>query len=803
MPKMKKGDLSADKVKGIKSYANKIVSLSDFEAIRKRPGEFIGYIGRRGFRNMAREIIQNTFDEIQKEDSPCTTGSVSYDERTKEIVVLDNGKGIPYGEMLRIFTDTNTGSNFIPQKGVFASGMHGVGSKVVNALSHTFIVDSYMCSIITGGKPLCHHIEFKEGVVWNKKGLFKGEEERPNKDDFQGTRVSFTPSEEVLGEVNFTCDDLLDLLSKLVPLTKIGTNIEFHGIRIDGSTVHKNLLNQDGILTYIIGTIDKPLIAPIVMSALATDLTKKAEMAFTFDINNIGGKAVIYSFANACPTGEGISDDAHISVHTKAFVDEVSSYFRTYMNRVFLSNMKSKIKVIADDIISAGLNAVINVAHINPIFSGQAKEIFSNDDMGDFVKEVIRAQLDEWVKNHPDDLQKLCKYLKQVAELRLKDENNRQKIVLKSRSVIDGLPEKYEKPTGRSNLELVIVEGDSAMGPARTARDPKRQGIYPIRGKFKNALDHNRSSYFDNEETVGLRSLLGSGDGKSFDIKKCPFDKVIVMADADVDGEHIRQLLCKTMIVYYRPLIEEGRFYFANPPLYSVTIGKDKTIYFTNMDDYVAYVLKGFMKDVVVTDDKGRKIPTTDLRRLIVANHALISLIESCCSTFSVDAFLLEFILRYRNAKMSKINKELNKINPYMHASLASINNKSICYDGLTNDKIQTVIYNEFMEHRCSKVIDLLDTCPFTGFKVNGKQTTLLGLMYSYNKYQPSRIQRYKGLGEMDSWELMESTLHPDYNRTLMRVTCEDIDREIKAIRNYNSNKRALVDMVDFSGYEL
>lgn len=799
MPSLKKGNLTADKIKKIQGYADTIVSLSNFEAMRKRPGEFIGSKGNKGFINMVREIVQNTLDEIQKEDSVCTTGRISFDEVTKTVTVEDNGKGIPFGEMHTIFTKNNTGSNFKPKSGVFTSGMHGVGSKAVNALSHSFIVESYMCGAVLGGKPACHRIEFVEGEVVNVKGSHKGELELPNPTDFQGTRVTFTPSKIVMGDITSTCEDVLNLVAMLIPLVKVGTKVQFVGTRMDGTQFTKDVENQDGILTFIISTIGRPLIPPIMISAVKDDFKMKTDIAFTFDPTNVGGKAVVRSFANACPTG-GISDEDHTSVHTKAFVDEVGSFFRNYMNKVFLANSKSKTKVIADDVINAGLNAVVTVSHIDPVFSGQAKEIFTNDDVPDFMKSTIRAYLNEWIKTHGDDLQKLCKYLKEVADLRTKGDKDKIKLVLKNKSSIDGLPSKYEKPIGKTHLELLIVEGDSAMGPARKARDPKRQGIYPIRGKFKNAMAYNRAAYFDNEETIGLRAILDAGDGKTFDINKCKFEKVIALADADVDGKHIRQLLGKSMIVYYRPLVEAGRFYFAQPPLYSVTLPKGKVLYFTTMEDYVEYTMKGFAHEITVTDDRGNKIAPRDLKHLIVVNHDLIELTKSCSKTFAADPFLLEFVIANRKANPTKVEKALKKIDPYMSVK---VSNGCICFDGLTGERIQTIIYNEFMERRCVDMINLIDNCPYTGFRINNEPTTLLGLMSIYEKYQPSNIQRYKGLGEMDAWQLMESTLHPDYNRTLMQVTAADIDKEIQAIRNYDSNKKAILDMVDFSGYDL
>ena len=803
MPKIKKSNISAQDIANHGNYSSTIKSLNPFEAIRRRPGDRMGHIGNKGHENQVREIVQNSFDDALKETSCCDRVWCEYNEVEKKFTCIDNGNGIPFGMMYHIFTDVNTSSNFVAKDYTFTSGMHGVGSKAVNALSALFRVTSYECKAMSPkGKPSAHVIEFREGEVWKKGDKVTHELEIPNKDDFQGTMVEFIPS-YVMGEVTNTCEDIRHLLCILVPLMPIGFEVTFHGIRADGTDYTSKIVNQDGIITYIISSMQgKPLIAPIIISDVSPKM--KCDIAFTYDNKNIGYE-VIHSFANNCPT-LNVSGDRESS-HTKAFYEGLTNFFRNYMNKVYLASYnqkaKNKIKVIAEDIRS-GLNAVVTCSHIDPFFSGQAKEIFDKPEVEPYIVQVMATQLDEWTRTHGDDLQRLCKYFKDIADLRMKQDKEKIKITVKHKSVIDGAPAKFEKAIGINipleEREFIGVEGDSAMSSARKARDPKRQALYPFRGNMANAMTKSEKAYWGNEEAQDLRWIMGqdcTSKGHVYDINKCQYGKVIMMGDADADGGRIRQLFCKSMIVYYRPIIEHGRLFFANPPLYSIN-KNGKIIYFTVLTDYIEYVIKGFSKDVVILDSSKKRIPPSKLKHIIASNSMYKKMVDSASVTFSIDPHLLEFVLDHRGEKASKIQKALKKDFPYLKAMSE---NDTVVITGDYAGQYQTAMYSHFMDHKCKPIMDLLSKRCEEFFYINGQKSTLYDLMATYLKYQPSSVQRYKGLGEMNAIQLMQSTLHPDYNRTLMQVTVEDIDSEIKAIREINSNMKLLVKEIDFSAY--
>ena len=219
-------------------------------------------------------------------------------------------------------------------------------------------------------------------------------------------------------------------------------------------------------------------------------------------------------------------------------IEEAKIIIENYMNMIYLANQKAKdkLKIIAVDI-KVGLNIMISAAHLEPVFTGQAKEILSNSDMLGFCKETIMKGLDNWAKANPQDLARLSRFFKDIAEVRQKSEASKAKIVTKYQSnVITGLPAKYIRPLGKEDIELIIVEGESAKGTVETGRDKYKQGVFPIRGKIINAFKNSRQTFFNNEEVQGItRIILGSDYKRGFDVKDCKVSKVIFMADADVD----------------------------------------------------------------------------------------------------------------------------------------------------------------------------------------------------------------------------------------------------------------------------
>ena len=361
----------------------------------------------------------------------------------------------------------------------------------------------------------------------------------PNKEKKQGARITFKPSLDVLGDINLNWAVLYDLVKHIISITPIGSIAEFTAIDMDGKKHYEKIINNDGIITDLIMKVKSPINKPIVL--FEDDGRHKLEIAFCFDMNppqESMGLPIVTSFSNFCPTRGG--------VHVDGSIDGICRWFTNYMNKVYLANQKAKDKtvVILNDI-KNGLNIMIAAAHLEPEFDSQSKTYLSNPDMEPFCKEAVMKGLDVWAKANPQDLSKLSKYFKDLADIRMKSEKEKVKISTKYvQNSLTGLPSKYARPTKR-NYEFIIVEGDSAGGTVKVGRDETCQGIFPIRGKIPSAFEKTKQEFWNNAETQGIaRIILGKDYYRNFDpIKDVEWDKIIFMADGDVDKLHCPKIL--------------------------------------------------------------------------------------------------------------------------------------------------------------------------------------------------------------------------------------------------------------------
>lgn len=748
----------------IRNYSNEIKTIEDFvEAVRRTIGQYLGYVGNKGFMNMVREILQNSIDELMKSDSPCNHIKVSYDERNNMVGVLDNGRGLPFPDIIRIFTAQHTSSNYVKKAGEFSSGRHGVGSKVTNAASSTFTAYSY----ILGEARM---VEFIDGKPTTKEPIVI-----PNPNNMQGALVQFTPCYEVMGKITTTCADVLKLIQLLLPLLKIGAVIDFDGIDLKGKVYTERLVNEDGIITNLINKTTSPVIPPVVMSKLTGIM--KADIAFTYDSSDLMMENIT-AFSNFCPTISG--------THVDGFLEAITKYFREYMNKIYLTSNKL---IICNNDIRTGLKCIIAVSHLEPLFTGQAKEILSNEDMFVFVRNLVKDSLDQWVKENPGPLQKLCKYYKDVAEIRVKSDDGKVKLSANYQaSVLTGLPKKYHKPNGKTNLELVLLEGDSALGSAEDSRCHNRQGLFPLRGKIPNAFSTERKKFINNEEISGMLAILGGWDGRRFDITKCLWEKIIILTDGDVDGKHIRSLLLRFFIIYCPDLIIQGRIFGAVPPLYGIKI-KGKYRYFTEKLDYVRHVQSIFSSSNNLCNINGSKLTNNEAIGLLFANMEYAYDLEMISNTYAINPYLLEKCLVNRGLEYKNFKKVIEK--EYRFLTVEQVKGITIV-KGLFDSKYQTAIFNDKLVKSCTNIINYIDKSP-TSFLMNNEAVSLYELMKAFESSAPSGITRYKGIGEMNPDQLGESALHPDSDRTLLRYTIEDVKAEIEAIRYIESNKSELL----------
>ena len=764
-----------EQIEKIKSYNKQIRTISNFaEAVRKTVTQYLGYTGNKGFINMIREIFQNSADELMKDDSPCNEIWVAFSEPDQEFAVRDNGRGIPHDSLIRVFTSQHTSSNYDKKPGEFSSGRHGVGAKVTNACSEYFIVDSYILGV---GK----RAEFKLGDASTAKL-----KDLPTVKDKQGTTVTFRPYVPTMGQTTVTCEDVLRLINSLVPLLKQGAKINFIGEKTDGGKVKQTIINKDGLMDGLNAIINKPIITPIHFGALRDDKWMKAEIVFTFD--SADDNEIIHSYGNFCPTRDG--------THVEGFIAGMSKYFRNYMNKFYLP-AKSKLTITNNDV-RVGLRAIVTCSHMEPEFTGQSKEIISNADLVPFVRDLTEASLEEWAKRNNNDLQKICKYFKDIAEIRAKSEGERAKVKVKEVSSISGLPKKFVKPTGKKNLELFIMEGDSATGPAKNNRDNTRQGLFPIRGKIINAMRATREKVVANQEVAAITAIIGAGFGRSFDIEKCKWEKIIIATDADPDGAHIRCLLLKFFLMYMQPLITSGRLYAAVPPLYGAKIG-GKMKYFTDRTAYNKYLQKEFFKIHKLSLSNKVKLTESDVVDLLNRNTNYIRDIDAIANSFAIDVHLLEYILVLHTQGIelgsAKFKKAIEKRYQFLKVSKTGI-------EGLVDSKYQTIYFSDTFLNACKYIIECIMKSP-TEFVVDGAKVSLYGLMKEFESLTPPSVTRYKGLGEMNGDQLFNSTLDPSEkgNRVLIKYTIDDVKYEIEKIKEIENDKIQLMKDVDISQY--
>lgn len=789
--------LTDEQVEAIKNYGSQIKTLSSFtEAVRKKPGMYIGHIGLEGFVNMFREVFQNAFDELVRIVSPCDAIWITFDERTCTVIVEDNGRGIPFGNIVRIFNKQHTSTNYEKILGDYTSGTHGVGAKVTNALSTNFIVESYILGE-------ARRVEFNDGIPWNKGEL--GEVKIPNKDNKQGTMICFNPSFEIMGSFNCDSSVILGLIRSIWPLTKVGSKLYFKSISMAGKETNIIVENEDGIMSYIIDITKAPIIKPITFSADTGEM--RANIAFTYDADNVAVPENIISFANFCPT------ETVRSSHAKGFIAGMRKYFLKYMNDVYLvsganTKKKNKIKVIESDI-RTGIRVALDVAMLEPIFNGQAKEELSSAEMESFVRDLTFNSLDQWAKLNPSALQKLCKYFKDIAEIRCNSDDKKIKLSDQYNSGHNGLPAKYSAPTlwnkYKTNkdykFELLIVEGDSAGGSAKNYRNNKIQGIMPLRGKMINCFAAQEKKCLENEEVAALLAIWeagGPGTGKgAFDINKFYWDKIVFEADADPDGAHINSLGLRCVLRFAPDIIRAGKLYKAVPPLYGVKQGKNMT-YFSTRIDYVQYMQQEFSKKYVITTLEGKPLTKNQVTDLLYKNIDYIYELKKIGDRYKVDYSLLELYLFNRNESVADIGKLIKKKFRFMQ--IKSIN-KTPTAEGIIDEQYNTLFMNKRLIDDSFNIIKIMNNNLYKYYKLNGEVASIYDIMAAYAKSEPSSIVRYKGLGEMDPDELAKSTLLPgdQGQRLLVRYTMEDAIKEINEIRYLESNKNKLLENMNVS----
>jgi len=536
--------------------ATNIQVLEGLEAVRKRPAMYVGSTDTRGLHHLVYEVVDNAIDEALA--GHCDTIEVTIRE-DGAVSVADNGRGIPVDTHEQydrpavevIMTVLHAGGKFDKDSYQVSGGLHGVGVSVVNALSKWLEVEVR-----------------RDGAVWHHR--FDHGEPEPDAfervrdleaDEETGTTVTFWPDGEIFEETEFAFGTLRSRLRELAFLNP-GVGITLADERTDESERFRYDGGIREFVAYLNETRD-PLHEEVVYFEIEERIEEGPVQVDIALQATQGVQGSIHAFANNINTREGGS---HLTGFKTALTRVVNDYATS---NGLLSDIDGTLK--GEDI-REGMTAVISVKHPDPQFEGQTKTKLGNSEVRGIVESGVHEKLGTYLEEHPDTAEAIVSKAVEAAKARLAakkaEELTRRKSALESTS----LPGKLADCRTRdpSEAELFVVEGDSAGGSAKQARNPENQAVLPIRGKILNVEKHRLDRILENDQIRNLITAIGAGIGEEFDISEARYNKIIVMTDADVDGAHIRTLLLTFLYRHMRSLLENGYVYAAQPPLYRI-----------------------------------------------------------------------------------------------------------------------------------------------------------------------------------------------------------------------------------------
>ena len=580
-----KSKTAADKAKKGSDYsAADIQVLGGREAVRRRPGMYIGSTDQRGLHHLVYEIAYNSIDEAMA--GYCTRVKVTI-QADNTITVEDNGRGIPVdlhpttkiSALETVMTVLHAGAKFGGKTYQVSGGLHGVGSSVVNALSERMEV-----IVSRDGKQ--HRQQYKRGIPVGPVEII-GEAEGT------GTTTSFLADTEIFGEIDYDFDTISDRLRETAYLNK-GVEISFFDERSDREMTFYFEWGITGFVRHLNRNRTVRHRQPIFISKQVNHTIVEVAMQYndSFSDNTL-------SFANCVNTIDG-------GTHLTGFRSALTRVFNDYAHKNKLLK-EDEANLVGDDT-REGLTAVVSVKLSEPQFEGQTKGKLGNIEIKSVVESVVAEDLALYLEEHPDDAKKIIEKCITSAKAREAARKARDLIIRKSSLETGTLPGKLADCSEKdpTHCELYLVEGPSAGGSAKEGRNRRFQAILPLRGKILNVEKASPDKMLSHEEIRAIITALGAGIDDALDLAKLRYHRVILMTDADVDGAHIRTLLLTFFFRHMPELIYEGHLFIAQPPLYSIKAGKEKHWVYSDIEkDEVLGSFKGSSKKTEVQRYKG------------------------------------------------------------------------------------------------------------------------------------------------------------------------------------------------------
>ena len=560
--------------------ADEIQVLEGLEAVRKRPGMYIGSTGPRGLHHLVYEIVDNSIDEAlagycSKIDVVIEPGDI--------IRVTDNGRGIPVGVNSKtglpavtvVFTVLHAGGKFGGGGYKVSGGLHGVGASVVNALSEWLEVK------VCDGEDV-YFQRYERGKIMNDL-------EKIGKSDIKGTEVRFKADPEIFKETTVYEYEVLERRLREQAFLNAGVHIELRDERDADNIIKKNFVYEGGIksfVTFIHKKRSLEVIHPdvIYFSSKNEEDTVAVEIAMQY---NESYNENLLTFANNIHTTDG-------GTHEEGFKRALTYVMNDYARK--FGKLKDNDKNLSGEDVREGLTAIISVKLKEAQFEGQTKAKLGNTEVRTMVDKLVRDKLMVYLEENPAVSKAI--FEKALASARAREAARKARESVRRKSALESaqLPGKLADCQSRdsSETEIFIVEGDSAGGSAKGGRDRRIQAILPLWGKMLNVEKARIDRVYGNDKLMPVITALGTGIGDEFDLSKLRYDKVIIMADADVDGSHIRTLLLTFFFRYMKPLIEAGHVYIAQPPLYRITKGKEHKYAYSDLErDQILATIEG------------------------------------------------------------------------------------------------------------------------------------------------------------------------------------------------------------------
>ena len=757
--------------------AQDITVLEGLEAVRKRPGMYIGSTGPRGLHHLIYEVVDNAVDEALAGECDLVEIAIHPDA---SVTVIDNGRGIPVDVMEKqgrpaaevVLTVLHAGGKFGDGGGYKVSGgLHGVGVSVVNALAEWLELTVW-----------------RDGHEWRQRyerGVPTGPLVKGERTDRRGTRISYLPDLEIFETIDYEHSTLEQRFREMAFLTR-GLRIDFADDRGEGS--HSSFRYEGGIRDFV---------AYLHSQGTREPLHKK--IAFLEDSSDIGDVEValqwngsyqesLLSFANNINTHEG---GAHLSGFRSALTRTINAYARAK------GLLKEKEENLQGEDVREGLTAIISVKVPEPQFEGQTKTKLGNPPVEGFVQQAVNRGLSEFLEENPQDARQIVSKAVQAARAREAARKARDLTRRKSALENSTLPGKLADCSVRDPAlaELFVVEGDSAGGSAKQGRDRNTQAVLPLRGKIINVEKNRIDKVLSNNEIQALITAIGTGIREEFELEKARYHKIIVMCDADVDGAHIRTLVLTFLFREMPELIEAGFVYLAKAPLYKIKSGQ-RDLYIEKESELEEFLLRDKLEKMVVADREGGSFSLTHARwqkfvRLLKQYEGWASSLRAEYGhdlvTFLEESQILDADAKDDQSVVDVLKAEVPAGEPYetevlreseteivvrvLERKTGSANTRHIPRSLFTGEE-----YTKFVSvHQALR--ELAGTPPFrvTLGKKEDEALSFEDLRRAVLDVAKEgvHLQRFKGLGEMNPDQLYDTTMD-SAKRTLQQVTVDD-----------------------------